>query len=135
MKNQVYQGTPTSRRFALCPTGIVAGQPVLLGTQPAVALDSYQSNLGGTTFDTGGSFTLTVIGRSQVSPQVGAAIKPGGSVYATGTLDSTTNVTYDLELNAVTSGTLFGMIDPSYTAGVGSGVTDTAATVRVKGSE
>lgn len=135
MKNQVYQGTPTSRRFALCPSSVEAGDPVLLGTQPAVALDNYQSNLGGTTFDTGGSFTLTVLAVSQISPAVGAAMKPGAAVYASGTLDSATNVTTDLVLSAVTSGTLFGQIDPSYTSGITSGTEDTAAIVRVKGIE
>lgn len=135
MKNQVYSGAPTARRFALCPSSIRAGDPVLIGSEPAVALDDYQSITGGTTFLMGGSFTLTVIGRTVVSPQTSAAIKPGSKVYAAGTLDSTTNITYALALDGVTTGVVFGYVDPQYTAGVASGATDTAAVVKLAGSE
>jgi hypothetical protein len=135
MKNQTYTGTPTSRRFALCPTTVLAGDPVLLGAEPAVALDSYSSVTGGSTFLTGGSFNLTVIGQTVASPQTPAAIKPGSKVYAAGSLDSTTNVTTGLVLDGATGGVLFGYIDPSYTSGVGSGLTDTAAIVRLQGAE
>jgi predicted RecA/RadA family phage recombinase len=135
MKNQTYTGTPTSRRFALCPSTVHAGDPVLLGAEPAVALDDYSSVTGGTTFLTGGSFNLTVIGQTVASPQTAAAIKPGAKVYATGSLDSTTNVTTGLTLDGVTTATPFGFIDPSYTSGVTSGATDTAAIVRLQGAE
>jgi predicted RecA/RadA family phage recombinase len=135
MKNQTYSGTPTSRRFATCPSTVKAGDPVLLGKEPAVALDDYSSVTGGTTFLTGGSFNLTVIGQTVASPQTPAAIKIGEKVYATGSLDSTTNVTTGLTLDGVTTATLFGYIDPSYTGGVSSGVTDTAAIVRLQGAE
>ena len=135
MKNQVYTGTPTSRRFALCPTTVKAGDAVLLGSEPAVALDDYNSRVGGTTFLTGGSFNLTVIGQTVASPQTPAALKPGDKVYAAGSLDSTTNVTTGLTLDGATGGVLFGYIDPSYTSGVSSGATDTAAIVRLQGAE
>ncbi len=135
MKNQVYTGTPTSRRFAVCPTTVLAGDAVLLGKMPAVALDSYNAQVLGTTFLLGGSFNLTVIGQTVASPQTPAALKPGDKVYAVGTLDSATNVTTGLTLDGATGGTLFGSIDPSYAAGVSSGATDTAAIVKLAGEE
>ncbi len=135
MKNQYFTGTPTSRRFALCPTTVKAGDAVLLGSEPAVALDDYQANTGGSTFLTGGSFNLTVIGQTVASPQTAAALPPGHKVYAVGSLDSPTNVTTSLVLDGATGGVLFGYIDPSYTSGVTSGATDTAAIVRLQGAE
>lgn len=135
MKNQYYTGTPTSRRFALCPTTILAGDPVLIGDEPAVAMNDYSSATGGAVFMTGGSFILTVVAVTQISPAVGAAMKPGDQVYATGTLDSTTNITHSLTLSGTTGDTPFGFIDPSYTGGIASGVTDTAAVVRLQGAE
>jgi len=131
VKTQVYTGTPTSRRFALCPAAIKAGQAVLLGTIPAVALDDYQSNTGGATFLTNGTFALTVVGVTVISPPTNHALNPGDKVYADGgTLDSTTNVTYNFTLDGATGGVLFGQIDPSYVA-VASGATDTAAQVKI----
>ena len=131
MKNQVLIGTPTSPRFALCPTSVKAGDPVLLGGIPAVALDDYQANEGGTTFYANGTFVLTVIGRSQESPAVGLAIKPGDKIYASGTLDSTTNVTTGLTLDGASGGTLFGTLDPQFQTTIASNTTNTAAWVRV----
>ena len=113
MRNQVYTGTNVSRRFALCPTTVVSGDPVLIGTIPGVALDSYQANTGGTTFLCNGSFTLTVIAATVVSPITGRAVNPGDKIYATGTLDSVTNITTGLVLSKATGGTLFGHLDPS----------------------
>ena len=132
MKNQMLLGTPTSPRFAFCPTTVLAGDPVLLGGIPAVALDNYQANEGGTTFYANGTFALTVIGRSTESPVVTAAIKPGDKIYAVGTLDATTNVTTGLTLDANSAtGTLFGRLDPQYQATVSAGATDTGAWVRI----
>lgn len=131
MKNQFYTGTPTSRRFALCPTTVLAGDPVLLGTEPGVALDNYQANLGGTTFLLNGTFILTVIARSSESPVVTAGIKPGDNLYAVGTLDSATNVTTGLTIDKNSaSGIRFGNLDPSGTA-ITAGNTDTAAEVKI----
>ena len=57
MTNQNFTGTPTSQRQVIpCPSTVKAGDPVLIGALPAVALDSYQANEGGTTFYFGGSF-------------------------------------------------------------------------------
>jgi predicted RecA/RadA family phage recombinase len=128
VKNQVYTGTPTSRRFALCPSTVVAGDAVLIGQIPAVALDTYSSVTLGTTFLTNGTFTLTVIAATVVSPITGSACNPGDKIYATGTLDATTNVTTGLTLSKASGGTLFGRLDPAGTA-ITSGTTDTAASV------
>ncbi len=128
MRNQVYTGTNVSRRFALCPTTVVSGDPVLIGTIPGVALDSYQANTGGTTFLCNGSFTLTVIAATVVSPITGSQVNPGDKIYATGTLDSATNITTGLVLSKATGGTLFGHLDPSASA-ITSATTSTSATV------
>ncbi len=128
MKNQYYTGTNVSRRFALCPTTVVAGDPVLIGTIPGVALDSYQSNTGGTTFLCNGSFVLTVIAATVVSPITGSTVNPGDKLYVTGTLDSATNITTGLTISKATGGTLFGHLDPSASA-ITSATTSTSAVV------
>ena len=137
MVNQTFTGTPTSRRFALCPASIVAGQPVLIGNNiPAVALDNYQANTGGTTFLTTGSFNLPVYGEGS-SPLTGLAIGPGGAVYAQNqTKDATTGISYNFILTGYsgTGSVLFGYVDPEYTTGVLSGLApDTAAVVMLAG--
>ena len=130
MKNQVFTGTPTSRRFDLCPSTVKAGDACLLGTRPAVALDDYQSNTGGTTFLMNGSFTLTVVAATVISPQTGSTVNPGDALYATGTLDATTNVTTGLTISKASSGTPFGWLDPSAPP-IASGTTSTSATVQI----
>ncbi len=132
MINQIYSGTPSSRRQVLLPTTIVAGQAILVGTEPAVALDSYQANIGGATCLFNGSFSLSVTAKSSLSPSVGAAVNPGDKLYADGgTLDSATNVTYGFTLDKnSSSGVLFGRLDPS-AATILSAATNTAATVVV----
>ncbi len=132
MKNQVFTGTPTSRRFALCPTTVKAGDAVLLGTVPAVALDDYQANTGGTTFLLSGSFTLTVVAVTVISPPSGSAVKPGDKLYYDGgTLDSTTNVTTGgtIDKNSST-GVFFGHLDPN-NATILSTATSTTAVVEL----
>jgi predicted RecA/RadA family phage recombinase len=134
MKNQILIGTPTSPRFAPCPSTVKAGDPVLLGIVPAVALDDYQANEGGTTFYTNGTFALTVVGTSSISPVANEKISAGQQLYAFGTLDPTTNVTTGLTINATAppQGIAFGVLDPQYPgAPVASGATDTAAWVRL----
>ena len=131
MINQQFPGTPTSRRFVTMPASpaIVAGEPLLIGVMPCVALDSYQTATGGATCLFGGSFALTVVGASdEASPPTGATIKPGDQLYASGTKDATTNVTYGLTINVDTSKTKFGHLDPQQT-NVASGTTNTAAIV------
>jgi hypothetical protein len=132
MTNQALTGTPTSRRFCACPSSIVAGQPVLLGSIPAVALDNYQSNEGGTTFLLGGSFFLTVVGESSESPGYGLQINPGDPIHARGTYDATTNVTYNLTLDGNPLYPQFGYYDPDVTVNPSSilaNTTNTAAAV------
>lgn len=135
MKNQVYTGTPTSRRQVVLPSTILAGDPILVGILPGVCLDNYQTNVAGATVLFNGSFTLSVTAKSSFSPSVGAALKVGDKVYADGgTLDTATNVRYGFTLDANSStGILFGEIDASGAAILAS-ATDTAATVKLAGT-
>jgi hypothetical protein len=135
MKNQMFAGTSTSQRFCLCPTTVKAGDAVLIGTEPAVALDDYQSNEGGTTFYFNGSFFLTVVGSTSHSPYTGHQINPGDALYASGTAHPVTGgptVTTDLLISATNTDTPFGNLDPTYVP-VASGATDTYAGVRING--
>lgn len=132
MTNQAYTGTPTSRRQINCPSSILSGAPLLVGKLPCVALDNYQANIGGTTVLFGGSFFLTVIGESSESPGYGLQINPGDPIYAQGTYDATTNVTYNLTLNGNSLYQLFGYYDPDpavNAASILANVTNTAAGV------
>ena len=134
MKNQVILSVPGTQRQAACPTTVKAGDPVLLGAIPAVAINDYESIYGGTTFEITGSYALTVIGHSSISPVADEAIGQGAKIYATGgTLDPTTDVTTGITLSATLppAGIFFGTLDPQYQAGVAAGATDTAAWVRL----
>lgn len=113
MKNQLYTGTSTSRRQVALPVSVKAGDPLLVGNRPCVALDDYQANIGGATCLFNGSFSLTVAASSSHSPYTPAAINPGDKIYAFGTLDAPTNVTYALTLTGDVSDTLFGNLDPT----------------------
>jgi hypothetical protein len=130
MKNQVFQGTPTSPRFCLCPTTVNAGDLVLVGSEPACALNNDQSNLGGATFYFSGTFTGTVVGSSTHSPYTPLAINYGDKLYASGTLDTATNVTTGLLITGDASDTPFGFLDPSGPV-IASGATNTAANIRL----
>ena len=132
MTNQVFTGTPTSRRFVTMPAtaNILAGQPLLIGKEPFFSLDNYQSNVGGATGLFNGSFTTTVIGQTSESPVVTAAINPGDTLYAIGTKDTATNVTYGLTIDANSSNTPFGHLDPASSV-VGAGITLTSAIVQI----
>jgi predicted RecA/RadA family phage recombinase len=135
VKNQLFTGTPTSRRFALCPTTVKAGDPVLLGSEPAVALDDYSPLTGGTTFLMGGTFNLNVLGSTAASPVSGHVLKQGDKVYYEGgVLDSATNVTTGGTLDAASASPLFGYIDPGDLATVGSTLTVNIG-VRLAGAE
>ena len=129
MKNQVSQGAPTNPRFVACPTTVKSGDLVLVGTAPACALNDYQSNLGGATFYFSGTFQGTVIGSSSHSPYTPEAIGPGSPLYASGTLDATTNVTTGLLITGTTTDTPFGRIDESGPS-VAAGATSTNANIR-----
>lgn len=134
MKNQLLQGSPTSARFAACPSTVKAGDLVLLGSIAACALNDYQSNEGGAVFYTGGTFTGTVYASSSHSPITGAAIGVGDKLYASGTTDGTTNVTTGLWISADSSDTLFGTIDPQLGTAMISGTTNTAQAIRIGGA-
>ena len=134
-KNQALPGTPTCRRFALCPSTVASGDFVFIGSIPAVALNDYSSTTGGTTFDTAGSFVVTIEGYSTVSVATPKAIAPGDPVYLEGGVyDATTNCTTGGVLAADTSTALrngataqAGYLDPQYQKSVAAGATDTAA--------
>ena len=120
MINQLYTGTPTSRRFVTLPAAFlnsatyIAGTPILVGTEPAFMLDSYQANVGGCTCLFNGTFTTGVYGTSADSPPVNAQVNPGDALYATnGIYDSTTNVTYGFRIDKNISGVPFGHLDAS----------------------
>lgn len=131
MLNEVYQDRPGDARFFPCPSTVLSGDPVLVGALPAIAMDSYNAANGGTTFRFAGTHAFTVIGATVVSPLTGSAVKPGDKIYATGTLDATTNITTGLTLSKATGGTLFGTYGGT---GITSGTTDTAALVKLQES-
>jgi hypothetical protein len=129
--NQVKIGVPQNNRWFPCPSAVTSGMPVLIGTMAAVALDAYDSSTGGTTFNLDGSFALTVIGQSQQSPNSVQAIAPGQELFASGTLDATTDVTYNLTIDVTRGNCPFGNLDQN--TGIAAGVTNTSAVVRLKG--
>ena len=103
----------------------------MLGTIPAVALDDYQSITGGTTFLLNGSFNLTVVAVTVISPPTTHKVNPGDDLYYDGgTLDTVTNVTTGGTIDANSSAPKFGKLDPN-NASISAGVTSTAATVEL----
>src|SRR4051794_10700899 len=132
MLNELRNDRPANARYFACPATINAGDAVLIGgVLPAVALTDYDAAGGGATFRLSGTYALTVIAATVVSPVTGSAVKPGEKIYATGTADATTGVTHTLTLSKATGGTLFGSYDGT---GILSTVTDTAAPVMLKES-
>jgi hypothetical protein len=128
--NQLKYGIPQNRRFFKCPSAVTAGMPVLIGTLAAVAIDAYDSTLGGTVFELAGTYGLTVIGQSTQSPVSGLQVNPGDELFASGTLDVPTGVTYNLTIDKTRGNTPFGNLDQS--TAILSGVTNTNAAVRLK---
>jgi hypothetical protein len=104
--------------------------PVLIGTLAAVAMDAYDSSTGGTTLCLDGTFALTVIAQSTQSPVSGLLLHPGDELFASGTLDATTNITYNLTIDKTRGNCPFGNYDGP--ANIASGVTSTTAPVRLK---
>lgn len=136
MLNELRNDRPAHARYCPCPSTVVAGDPVLIGgVIPAIALESYDAAGGGATFRFTGTYRLTVIAATVVSPITGSAVKNGDKIYATGTLDATTGVITDLVLSKATGGVLFGTYDADgiNQGGILSGATDTAAEVMLKG--
>ena len=130
MINQVKIGVPENNRWFPCPSDVTSGMPVLIGSIAAVAMDDYDSSTGGTTFCLDGSYSLTVIAQSQQSPVSGLKVNPGDELFANGTLDTTTNVTYNLTIDKTRGNCPFGNLDQN--AAILAGVTNTAAVVRLK---
>src|SRR5690242_20702599 len=129
MLNELRQDRPANARFYLCPSTVQAGDLVLIGPDlPGVAVDDYNPTTGGTTFRLSGTFALTVIAATVVSPITGSAVKQGDKIYGTGTLDSDTGITTDLTLSKASGGSLIGSYDD--TTGITSGQTSTSAAVK-----
>jgi hypothetical protein len=104
------------------------GIPILVGKKAGVTLDNYEANVQGATALFSGTFYLTVVGSSSHSPYTPLGLNPGDPVYASGTLDATTNVTYNLLLSGTAGDTLFGHSDPSG-PGVAAGATSIGGVV------
>jgi predicted RecA/RadA family phage recombinase len=132
VRNEVFQERASNARFFACPASIVGGDIVLIGDSmlPAVALESYNATRGGATFRMSGTFELTVIAATVISPPTGSEIKEGDTIYATGTLDATTGVTYGLTLSKATGGSKVGTYDSPTPQTSGS--TSTTARVRLR---
>ena len=128
--NQAKIGVPEYNRWYACPSGVTSGMPVLIGTQAAVAMDAYDSSTGGTTFYMDGSYFLTVIAQSTQSPVSGEQINPGDELYAAGTLDTTTGITYSLTIDKTRGNCPFGNYEGP--GPILPGVTNTSAMVRLK---
>lgn len=130
MINQVKIGVPQNNRWYPCPAAVTSGMAVLIGTQAAVAMDAYDSSTGGTTFCLDGSYTLTVKGQSTQSPVANLALTQGDELFASGTLDATTGITYTLTIDKTRGNCPFGNLEAPAT--IGAGVTSTTAVVRLK---
>ena len=130
MINQLKIGVPQNNRWCKCPAAVTSGMPVLIGSLAGVAMDAYDSSTGGTTFCLDGDYALTVIAQSTQSPVSGLQINEGDELFASGTLDAPTNVTYNLTIDKTRGNCPFG--NYTGTSPILSGVTSTSASVRLK---
>ncbi len=130
MLNQLYPDGDAL--FFKCPTTVTRGMPVLIGTLAAVAIDDYNSALGGTAFVLKGVYSLTVVAASTQSPVSGEQLNPGDELFASGSFDATTNVTTALTIDKTRGNTPFGNFVPNDGSHVASGATSTTAPVRLK---
>jgi predicted RecA/RadA family phage recombinase len=127
MLNQLY---PDGSLIQLpAPAAITKGMPVLIGTVPAVAIDNYNANTGRCTFCMEGIYALTVSANSTQSPVGGLAVGVGSELFASGTLDVTTNITYNLTIDKTRGNVPFGMYLGS--AAIAAGGSSTTAPVRL----
>lgn len=132
MLNELRNDRPANARYYACPSTIVGGDAVLIGgVLPAVALTDYDAAGGGASFRMSGTYRLTVIAATVVSPITGSAVKSGDKIYATGTTDGTTGVMHTLTLSKASGGVLFGSYDGT---GIISAATDDDAPVMLKES-
>jgi hypothetical protein len=109
--------------------------PVLVGVLSGVVLALQPIPTPGSpttaTIDTGDDcYNLTVIGQSTQSPVSGQALKPGDELFASGTYDAATNVTYNLTIDGTRGNTPFG----NTLDAVGVNATKTNTRVRLKGN-
>jgi predicted RecA/RadA family phage recombinase len=132
MLNEIRQDRAGDARFYKCPSTVKAGDLVLIGALPGVAVDDYSIKSLGTTFRIAGTFALTVIAATVVSPITGSTVNQGDVIYGTGTYDSLTNCTTDLTLSKATGGTSVGTYDDP--TPITSGSTSTSAAVKLKES-
>lgn len=111
------------------PTGVVSGQPVVIGNLAGVAQYTYAaipSPPGQISIDFEGVYFLSVTAKSGLSPSVNSAVKPGDNIYADGgTTDTATNVTTGFTLDKASASTLFGSAMDAIPAGQ-------TATIRVR---
>lgn len=115
------------------PSAVTVGMPVLVGTLSGVvlALQPIPAGAGSfttATIDTGDDcYELSVIAQSTQSPISGLALKMGDELFASGTYDATTNVTYNLTIDKTRGNVPFG----NALDALASGLTATI-TVRLK---
>lgn len=130
MLNEIRQDRAGDARFYKCPSTVKAGDLVLIGALPGVAVDDYSAKSLGTTFRLAGTFALTVIAATVVSPVTGSQVNQGDKIYATGSLDSPTNCTTGLTLSKASGGTVVGSYDDP--SPITSATTSTSAAVKLK---
>lgn len=115
------------------PSAVTVGMPVLVGTLSGVviALQPLPTPTSPTTatIDLGEDcYFLSVVGQSQLSPNSVAQINVGDELYASGTLDATTNITYNLTIDKTRGNVPFG----NSLTQVLAGVTNANCLVRLK---
>jgi len=130
MLNQLYPDGSVIQLPA--PSAITKGMPVLIGTMPGVAIDNYNATTGRCTFCLEGIFTITVIAQSTQSPVSGLTLNVGDELFASGTLDATTRITYNLTIDKTRGNAPFGNYVGS--AAVTAGATSTTAAVKLQNS-
>lgn len=130
MLNQLFPNGETL--FFPCPSAVTKGMAVLIGQLPGVAVDNYNATTGGCQFCLEGVYALTVIAQSTQSPLSGLTLRPGDELFASGTLDATTNVTYSLTIDKTRGNIPFGNYVGTTT--ITAGVTTTNAAVRLQNS-
>jgi hypothetical protein len=116
------------------PSAVTVGMPILIGQLSGVvlALQPLPTPTSPTTatVDLGEDcYFLSVIGQSTQSPNSVQAIGVGDEIFASGTLDAATNVTYNLTLDKTRGNTPFGNVLDA----IAAGVTNALTRVRLKG--
>jgi hypothetical protein len=112
------------------PSSVTVNMPVLVGTLSGVVLSLQPIQTPGSptsaTIDLGADcYNLSVSAASTQSPVSGETVLPGDELFASGTYDAVTNVTYNLTLDKTRGNVPFG----NALDGITSGQT---ATIRVR---